>query len=152
MNTATKVYFGKVAMFRCYCDHCKQEALVINRRLQCCNRVLSKPEKYTKKRETITTKRKRISAHVKKATLTSQHGKCIYCNCDLMEPVWNPQKTKYEKNIINYDHILPWSYSGNNCLENIVASCSECNKYKSGLVFDSLEDAQVYILNKRGLT
>ena len=148
-----KTLYGNIALFRIYCKSCRQMSFVIDGILQCCEVPLKKPESYIAKRESETEhKRKVIPQAIRDAVLSSQHGRCIYCDCDLMKPKWDAEKVKYIKHQIHFDHLIPWSHNGCNQLKNIVAACSECNMIKSSLIFDSLEEAQIYILTKRGLT
>lgn len=47
------------------------------------------------------------------------------------------------------DHIFPYSYSLNDREENLVASCSICNRIAGDKVFDGLIEKQTYILEER---
>ena len=49
--------------------------------------------------------------------LSLQHGACFYCH----------QPTGRDREI---DHFVPWSHSGDDGLDNLVASCERCNNNK----------------------
>lgn len=83
----------------------------------------------------------------KERLLTRQRGRCRYCQQELDE--WYVKDGLAYKRKIHWDHVLPYSYSFNNEIENFVASCAECNLIKSSLVFDSLTKAIDYVQEKR---
>ena len=47
------------------------------------------------------------------------------------------------------DHVVPYSYSECNEIDNLVPCCTLCNVLASDKVFDSLEEKTGYILSKR---
>lgn len=47
------------------------------------------------------------------------------------------------------DHILPWSYSYDGSMKNLVASCWPCNSVASNFYFPSIQEKQIYILTER---
>lgn len=49
---------------------------------------------------------------------------------------------------INWDHMVPHSYSQDNSTKNIVAACHVCNGVKSDLMFQTVEEAQTYVETK----
>lgn len=71
---------------------------------------------------------------VKRRLIIEQTGRCIYCNCSLVDAA------------IEYDHFLPFSYSGSNNENNWVASCRKCNRLKSSRVFRSEADISQFCL------
>jgi hypothetical protein len=54
---------------------------------------------------------------VAEGLLDLQHGTCFYCNTSLVR----------HREI---DHFVPWSYSGDDGLDNLVAACRRCNNSK----------------------
>ena len=58
---------------------------------------------------------------------------CVYCD----EPA------------LEVDHILPWSWNGDDSEENLVASCRDCNSIASNKIFPSFQDKKEYILTIR---
>ena len=47
------------------------------------------------------------------------------------------------------DHIIPWSYSNDHSLENLVACCDECNGLASDKMFTGLLEKRRYIQERR---
>lgn len=50
---------------------------------------------------------------------------------------------------VNWDHKVPFAYSQNNGNQNFVAACQICNRLKSRIMFNSLEEARVYLYYKQ---
>jgi 5-methylcytosine-specific restriction endonuclease McrA len=78
--------------------------------------------------------------------LENQDHRCFYCARRFGSRVRSGRRTVSLK--LNWDHLVPFSYAQNNQTENFVAACHRCNAWKGSLVFQTLEDAQVYLLNK----
>ena len=68
-------------------------------------------------------KRTVISLFTKYDILSRQDFKCNICNCEIA----------YEANIpiFDIDHIIPFSVSGNDTIENLQALCLNCHRKKS---------------------
>jgi len=66
---------------------------------------------------------------------------CQYCG-------YNP---RYYVNLIplHVDHIIPFSYGGNNSMNNLVCACRQCNNYANDRVFNDFLDKKTYIKEKR---
>lgn len=79
------------------------------------------PEKFLLKDKTL--KRCRIPEWVKKAVFHREHGRCVFCGCDLTRS-YSKVKDK------NYDHIIPLKRYGVNDPCNIQLTCEHCNKSK----------------------
>lgn len=47
------------------------------------------------------------------------------------------------------DHVLPWSYSYDGSMENLVAACDPCNSVASNFYFSTIQEKQQYILTER---
>jgi hypothetical protein len=78
----------------------------------------------------------RLSAMIRRAKLVEyrelkvllQNNKCFYCTRDMIPPA--PDKRKHPKNTATADHLVPRAKGGKTTLDNIVASCLECNTKK----------------------
>jgi len=53
-------------------------------------------------------------------------GRCAYCRIPMTLHVHG--KTKVEGNVATLDHIIPKSYGGPACNENLLVVCFECNR------------------------
>jgi len=133
-------------MQRVFCDKCKSWTLVIDGRTACCD---TKIEFRSKKIKVICepmNKRRQPSPKEKKEILENQNYKCIYCQKKFGTLYIKKGKKGITK--IHWDHFIPFAYSRNNYAYNFVAACNICNEYKYSLLFQTLEEAQIYLLNK----
>lgn len=149
MRKTEKVYFGSRPIFREYCNDCGGMALVVSGRLQCCDKLVETPEDFTIKREVSSGCGRGITAKIKARVLDDQDNRCIYCDCFLGEHQWDEKRQEFRKDKVHYDHFDPWSYSGNNEYDNIVASCPLCNLFKSDKIFADIQEARIYIKHRR---
>ncbi|MYC07030.1 MAG: HNH endonuclease [Chloroflexi bacterium] len=69
-------------------------------------------------RRTDTNRRRRVSLAKKLQVLERDNYRCVYCDADLRI---------VEANI---DHIISVADGGGNSIENLQATCWECNQYK----------------------
>jgi 5-methylcytosine-specific restriction endonuclease McrA len=69
----------------------------------------------------------------RQAVLIRDAYKCQYCG--------EPCKS--------VDHIIPWNWSHNDSLENLVAACVVCNSTAGGTKFPSFLEKKDYILRRR---
>lgn len=117
-------------------------AIVVNDEFGCCGRSAKDWDqgfKIRKKRESETAGRRvSISPKDKANILRHQLRQCIYCG-----HVFGKRAR------VEYDHFIPFAFSGDNNKLNIIAACRECNRIKSASLFSSIEEARVYILNER---
>jgi hypothetical protein len=141
-----KAFYGRVAILKRFCPDCHMYAFVISNKFGCCGKVVGDwdQEFYVrKKRESETDGRRHpISPKDKARILRHQLHQCVYCGQSFGRRVH-----------IEYDHFIPFCYSGDNDRLNMVAACRECNQIKNDRLFLSIEEARVYILaireNKR---
>jgi len=139
---AIKVFYGSTMMIRLYCSDCKAESLIIKGKFACCKRDarLEEVNKYKKKRETLSADpRARPPMKIRKKILYHQNYQCIYCGVSLRG-----------KRKIEFDHFIPYSYSASD-KQNFVASCRDCNSIKTNLLFNSIEEARIHLLERRGI-
>lgn len=68
--------------------------------------------------------RKPIPIWAKNAVFHRDKGRCVICGCDLTKVI--SQKPEQQ-----YDHILPISLGGMNCVSNLQLMCDKCNRKKS---------------------
>lgn len=78
-------------------------------------------------------KRKTYSQEVREYIYRKANGCCELCG----------QKLKYEE--MTLDHITPLSMGGADKLENLQASCLDCNRFKSNILPDDFMDRIVKI-------
>lgn len=124
------------------CPKCKLTSFILDGKTACCDVSIEIPEgTYAKrKRESETEGRRRlIPRAIRREILRHQNHQCVYCGISL-----NRKKVRIE-----FDHFVPFCESQNNNKHNFVASCSRCNSMKSALIFNSIEEARIYIYGRR---
>jgi 5-methylcytosine-specific restriction endonuclease McrA len=145
--------FGNIKMLRVYCPDCKGMTLVRDGIRLCCDR----PSKETRfKKIKIESEpahfRHKPSIHKQKEILKKQEDKCLYCGRKFGSPYLRDNKVKILQ--LNWDHIVPYSYSFNN-KNNFVAACHICNGIKSNKIFNTVEEVFYYVeyhRKKKGIT
>jgi len=50
---------------------------------------------------------------------------------------------------LTVDHFIPLAFGGSNFMSNLVTACWECHKYKSDILFNSIEEYRDYVFIKR---
>lgn len=139
--------FGNIAIERKYCKECDTNALVVKGRLQCCGALVeSKPTKFV--RESAPEQRRRTPPKKDKdRILRQQEDQCFYCGArfgSIRSRHGDPFVIK-----INWDHQLPYAMSQNNYAYNFVAACQVCNGIKSDRIFQTIDEAKIYLTAKR---
>ena len=140
--------YGNIKIKKTYCKRCETTCFVIDGIKQCCDRPLNEKLTQVKKLEVAPIKKRFIPKKKERDyILFSQNEKCLYCD--------KPFGTLYERNDkvrktkLNWDHFVPYSFSFDNRKINFVASCNICNGIKSNKMFDTLEEAKVYVEYRR---
>ena len=142
--------YGNTLLRRGYCEICKSNALLIDGKLACCGDEPSGSEgNFSVQMSETVKKRKRPSKYVQEKILEIQDGMCFYCDSLFGEPFLHPKTEKVRFLRVCYDHYVPYSYSQNNNTDNFVATCQVCNGIKTNKIFESKEDARVFILDRR---
>lgn len=70
--------------------------------------------------------------------LEEQQYKCFYCFVPF---------DVFNKHV--WDHVEPWAYSQHNGASNFVAACAPCNSSKSDRIFTNLDEARLYLAERR---
>ena len=138
--------YGAQQLVKQYCSKCSAYSFVLDGKLKCCGKhTISQPTNY-KRESDLSAGRRHLSKVEQNRLLNQQEFKCFYCNRDFNSLVF--RKGNAIRLQTEFDHLVPHSYSYNNLSSNFVAACHICNGLKSSLVFDTLEQAQVYLQNK----
>ena len=91
--------------------------------------------------------RKRPCRAAQAAILAQQEDLCLYCGSRFGE--WQTRGGRSFRVRVAWDHNVPFAYSRDNAEQNFVAACYLCNSIKSSMMFQSLDEARVYILSRR---
>lgn len=140
-------HYGNICMLRMECPDCKRVALVIDGRMACCDLCVSCEPKYRKQMSEAAIVRRKPKSKDQKVILKRQEGRCLYCDRCFDSAVYrNGRKIRLR---LHWDHMVPYVYSRNNNNANFVAACHVCNGIKAARMFDDVEEARIYINEKR---
>lgn len=142
--------YGNTKIQREYCTKCKMYAFILNGVIQCCDSKLdiSQEVTHSKRMTCPEAVRRRPSYAARKAMLELQEGKCIYCSIPFGTPFWSTRQKKILTTRVCYDHLVPFKYSQDNRDINFVCACQLCNAIKYDMIFQTIEEARLYV-NKR---
>jgi 5-methylcytosine-specific restriction endonuclease McrA len=136
--------YGSVKILRDVCPECKRTAFVTGNEFACCGAkaTLAEPRGY--KRECETDNPRAVpSKEMQRKILDDQQGRCFYCERVLG---WRyKHKGKLVTLRTHWDHLVPYSYLQSNDSDNFVAACHICNGIKGSLMFQTVEEARVYV-------
>ena len=142
--------YGNTILKRIKCEDCKRYAFVIDGIIQCCDRKLEEFKTHKAKvMSCATNKRKGLSLKAKRDVLEKQKNRCLYCGYEFKDILWNNHRYKFYTVEVRWDHFSPFSYSYNNKHNNFVASCQICNKIKTNLMFETVEEVRDYVKYRR---
>lgn len=153
MGIARRVaIYGNVRLIREQCPDCRNVALVVGGRFACCGRewVGADSDQTTHLQRFASPEfvRRKPSPHERSMILAHQDYRCFYCGHSLSAIYTQGVKTFRAK--IHWDHQLPFAFSQDNRVDNFVASCNVCNLLKSSKIFETVEDARVYLVHRQG--
>src|SRR5688572_22071623 len=89
-------------------------------------------------------RRRRPSADIRAAILARQNDRCLYCEHRFGTFV--RRRGRVISLRLHWDHFVPYAYGQTNEKHNWVAACHVCNGIKYCRMFDTVRDAQAYIL------
>lgn len=140
--------YGNVSIPRAYCPDCQHYAFVLHGRLNCCERVLQqlKPKKFIRLSSPYNGRRLPPQAE-RDLVLSNQDGRCFYCEALFGDEGYR-NNTPIRINMA-WDHQVPFAYSQDNHMYNFVAACQVCNGIKSSMIFQTVDEAKVYLALRR---
>lgn len=146
MRGHTAIY-GNVKIRRGYCGRCRVSAFILDGKLQCCYSAVDfKSDRAVRVCEPEQ-RRRYPSAAERRMILEQQRNECLYCERGFeTRATWKGKEVELR---ICWDHIVPFSHSQNNGWANFGAACQICNSLKSAKMFDTLDEARIYLLNRR---
>jgi hypothetical protein len=91
---------------------------------------------FTIKGESMTCNQQRVVSYKKWwDELVERYGNvCFYCKKEISTTI---------------DHVVPYSWDGDNSIDNLVPSCALCNSLASNKMFDTVVQKRAYILKQR---
>lgn len=140
--------YGNTILKREWCPRCKQHALAVDGVLQCCDHKLGPGEASGVKVMCEAERRRRTPLEAERREILERQGHyCFYCGLPFGALVYREGHGVITK--IHWDHYVPYSYSLDNHGCNFVASCQICNLIKSSKVFETPEEARLYVNYQR---
>lgn len=85
-------------------------------------------------------RRKYLSKKMKSEIIDKSDGKCFYCGITL------------DDDLIEFDHVHPFSKDGKDNFENLVAACYLCNSYKSDKTLEEFRESLINFKEKHKKT
>lgn len=142
--------YGNTYIQREYCRSCRTYALVIDGEIQCCDKSVENSNRVKIKiMSQPLSARKLLSRNDRDEILRIQENRCLYCDVRFGDFVKSPYRLGYIVARLHWDHLDPYVKTLDNRSSNFVASCSICNRIKSDLVFENIEDVRAYIQYNR---
>jgi 5-methylcytosine-specific restriction endonuclease McrA len=91
--------------------------------------------------------RRKLSRKQKREIMAAQSNRCAYCLTTFGSVVyWRKRNVRLQ---IEWDHLVPFAYNRDNRPANFVAACHICNRIKSSLLFQTMDEARAYIQARR---
>ena len=144
---AYAAFYGNTVLLKSHCEDCRRESIVIDDKLACCGKDCEVSSAMLKRISNPPHRRRKPSPTVQRKILDNQRFKCVYCGFSFgSETSRSGQAVEI---LVVWDHFVPFAFAQNNRHDNFHASCQICNSIKSDKIFDSVEDARTYILNRR---
>lgn len=141
------IFYSGVQLIRAKCPACGEVDFVSRSfRFNCCGVLYQHVPFLTKREVQAEYKRKLPSIKTRNNILLKQNQCCLYCNKEF-DSMWNINN-KLEIIKIQWDHLVPYSYSGSCADSEFVATCQFCNAWKSSLIFRSIEAVKAYVKDK----
>ncbi len=75
-----------------------------------------------------------------------QENCCFYCGRRFGSWVYRGFKLVWLR--VHFDHVVAYAYSRNNYPDNFVAACHICNGLKGSKLFETVDEAKAYLLQR----
>lgn len=140
--------YGNVGILRGFCPYCKRTAFILDELWSCCDRPCGDIGRVTEtKRESQPEqKRGKPSKKRQEEVLRLQNYRCLYCDQVFGSVITYKGKLRILKCV--WDHQVPYTYNQDSRDGNFVAACQPCNSWKSGKLFQTVEEVQIYVQAK----
>lgn len=134
--------YGDVNILRDRCPDCKRMALILAGKYACCDRVAADKEARAYKRMSSGHgfRYSRVSKQCREEILKIQNNCCLYCDRE-----FGVSHDGAAPLSISWDHFVPFSYLQCHPIWNFVAACKSCNSIKSSMMFQTIEEAILYV-------
>ena len=140
---AHNAVFGSKVLQRDFCKSCQSYAFVLDGKLNCCGTAIEFTATVAKRMSIAVARRTRPGKVLQREILERQGGRCLYC-CKEFGSLYF-RHGKMGRLRIHWDHMVPYAYINANDGANFAAACNLCNLFKSSLVFQTLDEARIYV-------
>lgn len=145
VNRRILLVYGSTCVQSEYCPKCNTLSWINKGKLKCCGMAVeSRPSDDFKIMTQIRIKRKAWPQQLVADLLAKQNGRCFYCGAEFGS--WRIVHGKPEPVKMNIDHVVPFTYNGDNT--EFVAACSRCNGHKASKYFDSMDALKLFFKQK----
>lgn len=145
--------YGNRSILRDRCHVCDRQAFILDGKFACCGAPASGDPARKVKRETQPEQRRRLlSAAEREEQLDRQENKCFYCFYTLggyVQQRYTNGRICWKRLKVNWDHQVPYVLTQDNTAQNFVAACHVCNGIKAAFLFQTVEEARLYVQEKR---
>lgn len=141
--------YGNVAMLRGTCTDCASASIIQDGTWGCCGERAPVPPailQYQQIAEPSHLRKNGPTTPVKQAIINAQDNRCLYCERGFgtyVPDISNPAKLVRLK--VCWDHLVPFAYRQDNSDQNFVAACQQCNAMKHSRMFQTVEEARIYL-------
>ncbi len=143
---AHAAYYGNAVLKRGYCSECNGYAFIVDGKFKCCDAIAQIDIYGNKRMMESPTIRSLPPRSERTAILRQQQDRCFYCDRLFGSIIYRGPKEVVLR--LCWDHVIPWVYSLSNRTQNFVASCHVCNSLKGSLMFNSYDDARLFLYEK----
>jgi len=146
-----RIVCGDVILFREQCPDCKEYNLSGKASFSCdCGKRYTEDSVKRTRFLSLRAKRKNLRKYANVLAII-QKNSCYWCYREFGSLILKKTKNKeyVQKTLtIHVDHIIPYSYTKNNNVTNLCASCSICNFWKYNKHFLNENEISRYLIKK----
>ena len=145
-----RIICGKITLFREICPRCKEYNLSGESKFICnCGQKYNGTLLNRTRIEAVNKRRKHLKKYEKILKL-KQKNKCYWCGRDFGRLYLKKQNSEFKLRELkaHVDHIIPFSFEQRDEIDNLCASCSVCNLWKSSKMFEKEEECKIYLKRK----
>jgi hypothetical protein len=139
--------YGSVKILRDYCADCECYTFILDGKFACCDKpAVQKEPKGYKRMFRGGGERHSPTPGVRKRILQAQENRCFYCERLFGETYY--LQGRFTKLSPQWDHLVPFAYLHSSPIANFVAACIDCNRVKKAMMFQTVEEARIYVRSR----
>ncbi len=138
--------YGNTLLKRGRCPECGGTSFVQDGVSACCHATIEFETSRSRRMSSARDRRKGPSAQRKQELRELQGGCCFYCGRRFGSYVYRGFRLVWLR--VHFDHVVAYAYSRNNYPDNYVAACHICNGLKGSKIFETVDEAKSYLLQR----